>query len=104
MTMKEQGTNQRLDQWLWHARFFKSRTLAQRAVQARKIRVNQMVVPKPDYRLKAGDVLTFTQGAGVRVVRVRDVGARRGPAVEARQLYTDVRRETVAADALVAAG
>jgi ribosome-associated heat shock protein Hsp15 len=80
----------RLDQWLWFARFFKSRTLASRFCAAGKVRVNRVTVAKAHYALKTGDVLTFPLGPHVRVVTVRDLGARRGPPAEARTLYDDL--------------
>ena len=80
----------RLDKWLWQARFFKTRTLAATLAGRRKIRVNSTVVTKPHYRIRPGDVLTFPQGNAVRVVRVVELGIRRGPASEAQTLYEDL--------------
>jgi ribosome-associated heat shock protein Hsp15 len=82
---------ERLDKWLWQARFFKSRTLAARAVAERRIRVNQEVVTKTHFKLREGDVLTFPQGERVRVVRVQGFASARGPATLARTLYDDLR-------------
>ena len=80
----------RLDRWLWFARFFKSRSRAARLCAGRRIRVNGAVVAKPDHRVRIGDVLTFPQGREIRVVRVADIGSRRGPAEEARTLFHDL--------------
>jgi ribosome-associated heat shock protein Hsp15 len=80
----------RLDKWLWQARFFKTRTLAATLAGRRKIRVNSTVITKRHYRVRPGDVLTFPQGQTVRVVRVVDLGSRRGPASEAQTLYEDL--------------
>jgi ribosome-associated heat shock protein Hsp15 len=80
----------RLDKWLWQARFFKTRTLAATLAGRRRIRVNSTLVTKPHYRIRPGDVLTFPQGKTVRVVRVVDLGIRRGPASEAQALYEDL--------------
>ena len=80
----------RLDRWLFQARFVKSRALAARLVEKRRVRINQTLVTKTHYRVRPGDVLTFPQGARIRVVRVLAMGARRGPAVEARTLYEDI--------------
>jgi len=80
----------RLDKWLWQARFFKSRALAAALADRRKIRVNSMVITKPHYRVRPGDVLTFPQGRAVRIVRVVHLGDRRGPASEARAMYEDL--------------
>ena len=91
MTDPGVAASQRLDKWLWQARFFKSRTLAAKAVAARRVRVNQELVAKTHHKLRAGDVLTFAQGSAVRVVRVRDFAATRGPAALARTLYDDLK-------------
>lgn len=81
---------QRLDKWLWYARFFKSRSAAARLCVARRVRVNRAVVSKAHAVVKPGDVLTFPQGDHIRVVAVVAPGERRGPAAEARTLYDDL--------------
>lgn len=81
---------ERLDKWLWHARFFRTRAAAQRACAAGAIRVNRARVEKPHRVVHAGDVLTFVAGNAVRVVRVRAFTPRRGSAEAARALYEDV--------------
>jgi ribosome-associated heat shock protein Hsp15 len=83
-------TSQRIDKWLWFARFVKSRSGAARLVADGKVRVNRVRVVKPSHALAAGDVLTFTIRHEVQVVRVLAPGSRRGPAVEARGLYEDL--------------
>lgn len=80
----------RLDKWLWHARFFKSRTLAAKHCAAGRVRINRLAADKAHQQVRPGDVLTFPQGNDVRVVRVVALGARRGPAPEARTLYDDL--------------
>lgn len=80
----------RLDKWLWQARFFKARGDAALAVQAGGVRLNGQAVMKPGHAVGPGDVLTFTQGGRVRVVRVLAIGLRRGPATEAQGLYADL--------------
>lgn len=80
----------RLDKWLWHARFFKTRGLAAGQVTGGTVRVNGARAAKPAQQVGPGDVLTFSQGAQVRVVRVIAPGMRRGPAAEARTLYEDM--------------
>ncbi len=54
------------------------------------MRVNRRVIRKAHHALKVGDVLTFPQGPRIRVVEVAVLGARRGPATEARTLYRDL--------------
>ena len=83
------GDGLRLDKWLWHARFYKSRTLATAACQAR-IRINGVPVGKSHQQVKPGDIITFAHGSHIRIVRVLALGTRRGPATEARLLYQDL--------------
>ncbi len=81
---------QRIDKWLWYARFFKSRSLAAKICDGRKVRLNGTVVTKPSHLVKEDDVLTFAQRRGIRVVRIANLGSRRGPAAEAATLYEDL--------------
>lgn len=83
----------RLDKWLWQARFFKTRSLAAKVAERRKIRINRTLVTKPHYRVRPGDVLTFPQGREIRVIRVLALGVRRGPAPEAQSLYEDIEAD-----------
>ena len=80
----------RIDKYLWHARFFKSRTLAAEAVSSGCIRLNGGHCTKPAQAIKSDDVLTIAIGNKVRVVKVVSYGERRGPASEARTLYEDL--------------
>lgn len=80
----------RLDKWLWHARFFKTRTLSAKQVSGGHVRVNSQKALKPSHSVTAGDVLTFPQGDDIRVVRILALGERRGPAPEAQALYEDL--------------
>jgi ribosome-associated heat shock protein Hsp15 len=84
------AAGRRLDKWLFYARFVKSRALAAELATKGRVRINTVVVSKPHHRVRPGDVLTFPQGRTIRVVRVRALGERRGPASEARQLYEDL--------------
>jgi len=79
----------RLDKWLWHARFVKTRSLAARLC-ADGIRIDGVRVEKPGMGVRPGQVLTFTLGRHVRVIELVAVGIRRGPAEEARALYRDL--------------
>jgi ribosome-associated heat shock protein Hsp15 len=82
----------RIDVWLWRARFFKTRSLAARVVQEGGVRLvrgqSRAPVDKPSRSVRGGDVLTFAQGSNWIAVRVEALGERRGPAVEARALYS----------------
>jgi ribosome-associated heat shock protein Hsp15 len=77
----------RIDKWLWHARFYKTRALAQGAAESGIVRLNGARVVKSGHGVKRGDVLTVPQGREVVAVRVVAFGERRGPAPEARLLY-----------------
>ncbi len=81
---------QRVDKWLWFARFFKSRTLAAEMVASGRVRLNGERCTKASQSVRQGDVLTFAAGEQVRVVKVVADGLRRGPAPEARALYEDL--------------
>ena len=81
---------QRLDQWLWHARFFKTRSLATKLVSGGHVRVDGVRVSKPAHALRPATTLTFPQAKRIRVIRVEALATRRGPAPEAQALYTDL--------------
>ena len=77
----------RIDKWLWHARFHKTRSLAQAAAVKGHIRLNGRRVEKASAEVRIGDTLTVPRGNQVVVVRVLGCGIRRGPATEAQALY-----------------
>ncbi len=80
----------RLDKWLWQARFFRSRTLAAELVAGGHLRLNSQRVTKAGVVVGVGDTLTFPQGDRIRLIRVLQIGLRRGPATEAQTLYLDL--------------
>ena len=84
------GEKLRVDKWLWHARFFKTRTLAAKVVAGGHLRLNSRKAEKSSTCVVAGDVLTFAQEKRVRIIKVVALGTRRGPANEARLLYEDL--------------
>lgn len=81
---------QRIDRWLWHARFAKTRTAAQGLVRSGGIRINRNKNDSPSHVVRIGDVLTVAQRGGVRVVRIVGLAERRGSAPEARLLYEEI--------------
>jgi len=81
---------QRIDRWLWHARFVKTRALAQRLVAKGKVRLNRTKVTKPSQSVSSGDVVSFMNRDHIKVVEVVAIGTRRGPAPEARLLYCEI--------------
>jgi ribosome-associated heat shock protein Hsp15 len=84
---------QRLDKWLWFARFAKTRTLAAKLVTSGFVRVNGQKTDSPAKALAVGDVVTLALARSTIVVRVEALGSRRGPAPEARGLYGEVSRD-----------
>ncbi|WP_210493208.1 RNA-binding S4 domain-containing protein [Microvirga antarctica] len=87
---------QRLDKWLWFARFARSRTLAAKLVGSGYVRVNGQRATDPAKGLAVGDVVTLALDRSTLVIRVRDRGTRRGPASEARLLYEDLGSDDAA--------
>ena len=77
----------RLDKWLWHARIYKTRTLATGMVSRGKVRVNAARIRKPATPVGPDDVLTLVQGREIRVLRISGLPERRGPAEEAQAHY-----------------
>lgn len=80
----------RLDKWLWHARFFKSRSIAAAFCAEGRLRLNGRHIGRASAPVRVGDVLTFPYGNAIRVVRVLALGKRRGPPAEARTLYVEL--------------
>ena len=80
----------RVDKYLWFARFFKTRSLATKRANGGRIRINGNKIKKSSDTLRIGDILTFVQGNEIRVIRVLNLGTRRGPAQEAQSLYEDI--------------
>jgi ribosome-associated heat shock protein Hsp15 len=78
----------RLDKWLWAARFFKTRGLAQEAIAAGRVKLHEERT-KPAHALKVGDPLEVRIGDCVWQVRVAALSDKRGPAAQARQLYVE---------------
>jgi len=78
----------RIDKWLWAARFFKTRSLAQQAVAASKVKVGGDKV-KPAHDLKVGDAVSVRVGDYEWSLVVKILSERRGPAVQARLMYEE---------------
>ena len=90
MSGEEDRVWQRLDKWLWCARFMKARADCARLIAEGGVRINRQPTDKPHARLRPGDVITLPLRDDVRVVRVLALAVRRGPAPEAQGLYEDV--------------
>jgi len=78
----------RLDKWLWAARFFKTRSLAQQAIVAGRVKANEERT-KPAFDVKVGDLLSVRVGDYEWVVSVRGLSERRGPSVQAKLLFEE---------------
>jgi ribosome-associated heat shock protein Hsp15 len=86
--MSEDDARQRIDKWLWAARFFKTRSLAAIAVDGGRVTWNGQQA-KPARELKPGDELDIVAGEVRWTVIVRAASAQRRPAPEARLLYEE---------------
>ena len=78
----------RLDKWLWAARFYKTRSLAQRAIAASQVKLNGEPV-KPAHELKIGDAVFLRKESVQWRVMVKALSDKRGPAEAARKLYEE---------------
>lgn len=83
-----EGGGLRVDKWLWHARFFKTRAVAQQAVEGGHVQVNGDRV-KAARPVRVGDRLRIVRGQERFEVEVTGLPARRGPAEEARTHYRE---------------
>ena len=88
--MPETPITQRIDVWLWHARFYKTRSLATKMVRGGKVRLNGNTCKKSGTLVSVADVLTFSQADDILIVKVCALGVRRGPAPEAQLLYENL--------------
>ena len=88
--MNEDVTWQRLDKWLWCARFMRQRAECSALVEQGGLRINRQPTDKPHARLRVGDVLTLPLHGQVRVVEVLALAERRGPAAVAATLYREI--------------
>ena len=76
----------RLDKWLWHTRFFKTRSLATAAVSGGKAKVNGERV-KPAHAVRIGDRLSLSLQQQALDIDVLAIPVRRGSATEAQACY-----------------
>lgn len=81
---------QRVDKWLWCARFMRQRSDCAALVGQGGLRINRQPTEKPHARLRVGDVITLPLRGQVRVIEVLALAIRRGPASEAATLFRDI--------------
>jgi ribosome-associated heat shock protein Hsp15 len=89
----------RIDKWLWAARFYKTRALAADAIAGGKVQLNGERVKRAK-PLQVGDEIRIRQGPYEHQVVVRGLSDRRGPAVEAAELYEEKPESRAAREAL----
>ena len=85
----------RLDKWLWAARFFKHRSLANEAVDGGKIQLNGIRV-KPARDVKIGDRIDIQIAETHFCVMVKGIADKRGSAPMAQALYEETAESSAA--------
>lgn len=83
------GEKQRIDKWLFFARFVKTRSLAQKLVDTSHVRLNGEVCRSSSHMVKSGDRLDLKLDQRSRQIEILQLAERRGPATEAQALYID---------------
>jgi ribosome-associated heat shock protein Hsp15 len=85
---EETDKSQRLDKWLWAARFYKTRSLAVEAINGGKVHLNNNRV-KPSRTIKLEDTISISKPPYEFVISVLGLSNKRGPATEAQNLYQE---------------
>jgi ribosome-associated heat shock protein Hsp15 len=78
----------RLDKWLWAARFFKTRSLAKKAIEGGKVRCNGARC-KSSREIEVDYVLEIRQGWDEKTILVKALSDKRGSAPQALLLYEE---------------
>ncbi len=91
----EENNKVRIDKWLWAARFFKTRSLAAKAVSGGKVHVNEARV-KASRLVAVGDRLRINRNNTEFVVDVLALADKRGPAKVAQTLYSETEDSAAA--------
>ncbi|MEY4693863.1 MAG: Heat shock protein 15 [Pseudomonadota bacterium] len=86
---------QRIDKWLWAARFFKTRSIASDEIGKNRVQINGQDA-KASREVKPGDTVRLKQGAIEKTVVVLGLSAQRGPATAAQLLYQETLESTQA--------
>lgn len=87
---------QRLDAWLWCARFLRQREACAELAASGFVRINRQPTDKPHAKVRAGDIVTLPLHGRVRVVEVLALAERRGDAESAALLYREVPEQAAA--------
>ncbi|WP_267396991.1 MULTISPECIES: RNA-binding S4 domain-containing protein [unclassified Sphingomonas] len=88
----------RLDRFLWFVRIAKTRVTAQALAADGRMRIDGRVIDKAHAPVRIGNILTFAHHGRVRVIRVEELPARRGPAPEAQACYQELGLANVSQD------
>jgi ribosome-associated heat shock protein Hsp15 len=91
MAAEDTDDQQRLDKWLWHARFYKTRSLASAAIRGGKAHLNGERV-KPAHIVRIGDRVSLALQGIVAEFAVLGIPTRRGPATEAQSHYEETQQ------------
>ncbi len=91
--MTDGKQTQRIDKWLWHARFVKTRSLAQKLITSGRVRLDRSRISSTSHPVRPGNVLTLSLPKQVCIVEIIDIAERRGPYCVARLLYNDLTPE-----------
>lgn len=81
---------QRIDKWLWHARFVKTRSLAQKLVTSGKVRIDSEKITSANKKIRVSNVLTIAIQREIKIIEITGIPQRRGPYSEAQTFYKDL--------------
>lgn len=87
-THKVENSRLRLDKWLWAARFYKTRNLANAAIEAGQVRIGEERV-KPAHAVRIGNFVTVRKNGLLWALEVVGLSGRRGGASDAALLYRE---------------
>ena len=81
---------QRIDKWLWHARFARTRTVAQKLVSAGNVRLDREKITSNSQKVKIGQILTLSLPREIMVIKIEAFAEKRGSFQIAQTLYEDL--------------
>ncbi|SDK14936.1 heat shock protein Hsp15 [Ferrimonas sediminum] len=88
---KTEITAVRLDKWLWAARFYKTRALAQEMVSGGKVHYNGQRC-KPSRQVSVGGMVKLWQGHDEKEVVIKGLSEKRLSAPLAQELYLETEQ------------
>lgn len=91
--------SQRIDKWLWAARFYKTRQQCIKAIKNSRISINGSII-KPASSLKVGDRVKIKHGSYQREFVIDGLNDKRGSATIARALYHETKQSIKAGEQL----